>query len=83
MPKLQTIQSQRIDILVDHLAQFVGTLPADFDDQFGNARPVLVESSPLGRMMGNLYLRVASAGIPMQLFVEETRAVEWLIAQRR
>ena len=44
---------------------------------------LLVESSPLGRMMGNLYLRLVSAGIPMQLFVDETRAVEWLIAHRR
>lgn len=44
---------------------------------------LLVEGSPLGRMMGNLYLRVAIAGIPMQLFVDERRAVEWLIAHRR
>jgi repressor of nif and glnA expression len=44
---------------------------------------ILVESSPLGRMMGNVYLRVASVAVPMQLFVDEKRAVEWLIAHRR
>ena len=44
---------------------------------------LLVESSPLGLMMGNLYLRIASAGIPMRLFVDERRAVEWLMTHRR
>ena len=39
---------------------------------------LLVEASPLGRMMGNVYLRVAHAGIPTQLFSDEVMAVEWL-----
>lgn len=44
---------------------------------------LLVESSPLGRMMGNVYLRIARPGIPTQLFVDESRAVEWLTTHRR
>ena len=40
---------------------------------------LLVEASPLGRMMGNLYFRIARPGIPTQLFVDEDRAIEWLL----
>ena len=47
------------------------------------ALAILVESSPFGRMMGNIYLRVAHTGIPTQLFVDETRAMKWLIGYRR
>ena len=43
-----------------------------------SAMAILVETSPLGRMMGNVYLRVARPGIPTQLFGEEARAFEWL-----
>jgi hypothetical protein len=39
---------------------------------------LLVESSFLGRMIGNVYLRVARPGIPTQLFTDESRALEWL-----
>ena len=31
----------------------------------------LVERQPFGRMMGNIYLRIARHGIPAQLFTEE------------
>ena len=44
-----------------------------------SAMALLVRRSPLGRMMGNVYLRVARPGIPTQLFADESRAVEWLI----
>ena len=47
-----------------------------------SAIALLVESSPFGRMMGNVYLRVARPGIPAQLFSEESRAVAWLIKYR-
>ena len=47
-----------------------------------SALALLVESSPFGRMMGNVYLRIASPGIPTQLFIDEPRAVEWLIKHR-
>ena len=42
------------------------------------ALALLVEASPLGRMMGNVYLRVARPGIPTQLFVDEPQALTWL-----
>ena len=47
-----------------------------------SAMALVVESSSLGRMMGNAYLRIARPGIPTQLFTEESRAVEWLIKHR-
>jgi hypothetical protein len=43
-----------------------------------SALALLVEASPFGRMMGNVYLRVARPGIPTQLFSDETQALEWL-----
>jgi hypothetical protein len=46
------------------------------------ALALLVESSPFGRMMGNVYLRVARPGVPTQLFTDETRAIEWLTQYR-
>ena len=39
---------------------------------------LLVEASPLGLMMGNVYFRVARPGIPARLFTDEARAVDWL-----
>jgi len=42
------------------------------------ALALLIESSPLGRMMGNVYLRIALPGIPTQLFADEDRALAWL-----
>jgi hypothetical protein len=46
------------------------------------ALALLVESNPLGRMMGNIYVRVALPPIPTQLFTDEPRAVEWLNTYR-
>ena len=43
-----------------------------------SALALLIDASPFGRMMGNVYLRIARPGIPTQLFAEEARAVEWL-----
>ena len=43
-----------------------------------SALALLIESSPLGIMMGNVYFRIARPGIPTQLFLEEARAIEWL-----
>ena len=40
---------------------------------------LLIGGNPLGRMMGNIYLRIARPGIPAQLFTEESRAVAWLM----
>jgi hypothetical protein len=47
-----------------------------------SALAMLVEGSPLGRMIGNVYLRIARPGIPTQLFTDEARAKEWLITHR-
>src|SRR5215475_4948121 len=47
-----------------------------------SALALLVESSPFGRMVGNVYLRIARPGIPTQLFSDESRAVEWLMKHR-
>ena len=43
-----------------------------------SALALLVEASPFGRMMGNVYLRIARPGIPTQLFAEEPQALRWL-----
>ena len=50
-------------------------------DRF-SALALLVEASPFGRMMGNVYLRIARPGIPTQLFSDEAQATEWLIGHR-
>ena len=47
-----------------------------------SALALLIDGSPFGRMMGNVYLRIARPGIPTQLFADEKRALEWLSAHR-
>ena len=37
-----------------------------------------IEASPLGAMMGNVYLRVARPGIPTRLFTRDGEALAWL-----
>lgn len=44
------------------------------------AMALVVAASPLGRMMGNVYMRVARTGIPIRLFPDEPSAVAWLLA---
>jgi hypothetical protein len=44
---------------------------------FFTSLAVLVPAGAFGRMMGNLYLRVANPGIPSRLFDSETEAIEW------
>lgn len=39
---------------------------------------LLIDASPLGVMMGNVYLRIAKPGIPTQLFTDEGKARAWL-----
>jgi hypothetical protein len=43
---------------------------------------ILVPGGAFGKMMGNLYLRVANPGIPSRLFDSETEAVRWSTQQR-
>lgn len=42
------------------------------------ALALLVDASPLGRMMGNVYFRVARPGIPTRLFIDGADARAWL-----
>ena len=46
------------------------------------ALALLVEASPLGRMMGNVYFRVAQPGVPTCLFTDPAEAREWLTGFR-
>lgn len=42
------------------------------------ALALLVDASPLGKMMGHVYFRVARPGIPTRLFTEGPDARQWL-----
>ena len=42
------------------------------------ALALLVDASPLGKMMGNVYFRVARPGIPTRLFTDGSEARQWL-----
>jgi hypothetical protein len=46
------------------------------------ALAMLVNTTPLGRMMGNVYLRIARLAIPTQIFAEEPAALAWLRKRR-
>src|SRR3954470_14275252 len=46
------------------------------------ALALLVDASPLGGMMGNVYFRVARPGIPTRLFADATEARQWLATHR-
>jgi hypothetical protein len=48
-----------------------------------SALAILVEISPLGRMMGNVYLRVANLTVPTRVFDREPKALTWLHARAR
>lgn len=52
------------------------TLHASF-----RALGLLVRATPLGQMMGNVYLRIARPGIPTHIFTDEAKAVAWLRAR--
>ena len=42
------------------------------------AMGLLVRGSPLGRTMGNVYLKIARPGIPTRIFALEPKALAWL-----
>jgi hypothetical protein len=44
-----------------------------------SALGLLVDDGPFGRMMGNLYFRVAELGIDTKLFAGEGEAIAWLL----
>jgi len=47
------------------------------------ALAMVIHASPLGRMMGNVYLRVARPGIPTRLFNRPADARAWLLSHRQ
>jgi hypothetical protein len=47
-----------------------------------SALGLVVDDGPFGRMMGNLYFRVAELGIDTQLFADEGVAIAWLLEYR-
>ena len=42
------------------------------------ALALLVEVSPVGKTMGNLYMQIARPGVPTQMFTCEETAIRWL-----
>jgi hypothetical protein len=42
------------------------------------AMGLLVRGNPLGRTMGNIYMKIARPGIPTRLFAQESKALAWL-----
>ena len=50
-------------------------------DDVCSALALLVEINPLGRMMGNVYLRVARLTVPTRVFDREPKALAWLHAR--
>ena len=46
------------------------------------AMAMLVRASPLGRTMGNVYLKIARPKIPTKLFTQESKALAWLRAAK-
>ena len=80
---LQLRDGQRRPILVD----IRDAVPLDADVRRCYAGEVLVgftclalliKANPLGRMIGNVYLRVANTRIPTRLFTDEGSALQWL-----
>jgi hypothetical protein len=78
---------RRCPVLID--IRFALPLAADVRTQYSGARvadafsalAMVVEVSPLGRMMGNVYLSVACLAISTRLFHDERLALEWLQRQ--
>jgi hypothetical protein len=46
------------------------------------ALALLVRGTPLGLMVGNVYLRIARPGIPTRIFADERKALDWLRGAR-
>lgn len=42
------------------------------------AQALVIEATPFGRTMGDIYLRVARPAIPTRLFTDEREALAWL-----
>jgi hypothetical protein len=58
--------------------QYSGPLVVEHFSALG----IVVDEGPFGRMMANLYLRVADLEIPTRLFATEGDAITWLLEHR-
>jgi hypothetical protein len=58
--------------------QYSGQMVVDHFSALG----LVVDDGPFGRMMGNLYFRVAELEIATRLFAGEGEAIEWLLEFR-
>jgi len=85
---IRETEGQRRPLLLD-LRQAM-PLDDDIRRQYSGPRVVdnfsalglVVDDGPFGRMMANLYLRVADLEIATRLFATEGEAVAWLIERR-
>jgi len=85
---VQVTDRQRRPLLID--IRTAMPLEDDVRRQYSGQRVVehfsalglLVDGGPFGRMMGNLYFRVAQLGIATQIFATEGDAVAWLMTYR-
>jgi hypothetical protein len=81
---VQIALPQKLPLLVD--IRKAKTLEADVRHYYSGqilidsfqALCMLLDITPLGRMMGNLYMKVAKPGIPTHLSEDEAEAVNWL-----
>ena len=79
---------QRRPLLVD--IQMAAPLAADVRRQYSSqtiaeaftAMALLINTTALGRLMGNVYFSVARLPMPMKMFVEESQALAWLERHR-
>ena len=85
---IQQTDGRRLPLLLD-IRQAM-PLDDDIRRQYSGPRVVdnfsalglVVDEGPFGRMMANLYLRVAELAIPTRLFATEGEAIAWLLEQR-
>jgi hypothetical protein len=47
-----------------------------------SAIAMLVDATTFGTMIGNIYLRIASPGVPAKLFQSERESLSWLLRHR-
>ena len=85
---IATRGGQRCPILVD--IRKAAPLAADVRRMYSGqniadaftALALLIDTSPLGRTMGNVYFSVARLPMPMKMFADESNALEWLDGHR-
>ena len=70
--------SAALPIEDDVRRQYSGPMVVDHFSALG----LVVDDGPFGRMMGNLYFRVAELEIATRLFASEGEAIAWLLEYR-